>query len=87
MRCRHCNTFTTAPLHHVIFKSQGGTDHEKNLIQLCELCHYEIHHGKNTEKKEDILKTCYSYIRHNLPLCWSGKIKPKIINLIEQGEY
>lgn len=33
-------------VHHIKFKSQGGTDDEKNLITLCEECHKKIHRGE-----------------------------------------
>jgi hypothetical protein len=33
-------------VHHIIFRSQGGTDDENNLITLCEDCHSGIHNGK-----------------------------------------
>lgn len=32
-------------VHHIIFRSQGGTDDETNLITLCEDCHSGIHDG------------------------------------------
>lgn len=32
-------------VHHIIFRSLGGTDDEKNLITLCEICHKAIHDG------------------------------------------
>jgi len=71
--------------HHVIFKSQGGTDHPANKIHLTPEDHYLIHHGIDSEKKQDLLKRCYDYIRPNIDLCWKGKIKPKIVRLIENG--
>lgn len=33
-------------VHHIIYRSQGGTDDENNLITLCENCHKDIHDGK-----------------------------------------
>lgn len=33
-------------VHHIIFRSQGGTDDENNLITLCGDCHNGIHSGK-----------------------------------------
>ena len=40
-------------VHHVIFKSQGGTNSPANLTTLCETCHADLHAGtfKLTKKK------------------------------------
>lgn len=32
-------------VYHIIFRSMGGTDDEKNLITLCEKCHKMVHDG------------------------------------------
>ena len=32
-------------VHHILFRSMGGTDDEKNLITLCEKCHKMVHDG------------------------------------------
>jgi 5-methylcytosine-specific restriction endonuclease McrA len=32
-------------VHHIIFRSNGGTDDENNLITLCETCHKGVHDG------------------------------------------
>ena len=39
-------------VHHIIFRSQGGTDDENNLITLCKKCHNDIHTGKITYDKK-----------------------------------
>lgn len=31
--------------HHIIFRSQGGTDDEDNMITLCKECHEGVHNG------------------------------------------
>lgn len=33
-------------VHHIIFRSQGGSDEESNLITLCHACHKALHSGK-----------------------------------------
>ena len=33
-------------VHHIIFRSNGGTNDENNLITLCENCHSKVHDGK-----------------------------------------
>jgi 5-methylcytosine-specific restriction endonuclease McrA len=42
--CEHCGKVAGA-IHHIIFKSQGGTDDIENLIALHIECH-DISHGK-----------------------------------------
>jgi len=33
-------------VHHIIFRSQGGSDEADNLITLCHTCHKDLHNGK-----------------------------------------
>lgn len=33
-------------VHHIIFRSHGGSDEESNLITLCHTCHKALHSGK-----------------------------------------
>jgi hypothetical protein len=38
-------------VHHIVFRSQGGTNAPSNLIVLCEICHNDLHAGKFSLKK------------------------------------
>ena len=45
--CQCCGKKNTRlEVHHIIYRSQGGTDDENNLITLCEDCHSKVHDGK-----------------------------------------
>lgn len=33
-------------VHHIVFRSQGGSDERENLITLCHTCHKALHDGK-----------------------------------------
>lgn len=45
--CQICGKkHTRLEVHHIIFRSQGGTDDENNLITLCEDCHNYVHNGR-----------------------------------------
>ena len=45
--CQICDRYTVVPdYHHVIFRSQGGSDSLDNMMIVCkDPCHNEIHHG------------------------------------------
>ena len=44
--CQYCGKkHVRLEVHHIIFRSMGGTDDEKNLITLCETCHKLVHDG------------------------------------------
>lgn len=48
-------------VHHIIFRSQGGSDKEDNLITLCSTCHYNVHHGKQKLNLKGKLKGTLKY--------------------------
>ncbi len=50
--CKICGSMAVN-LHHVIYKSQGGTDDPSNLIPLCFDCHFN-HHNKNNPTSEQL---------------------------------
>lgn len=47
--CQYCkgkHKDSKLEVHHIIFRSQGGSDEESNLITLCHTCHRDLHNGK-----------------------------------------
>ena len=70
--CQCCGKKNTRlEVHHIVYRSQGGTDDEDNLITLCEECHSAVHDGVltiNRKPKEMNLKyaTHMSIIRSQL---------------------
>lgn len=36
-------------IHHIVPKSEGGTNDKKNLIEICDDCHFRIHHPEKTD--------------------------------------
>jgi hypothetical protein len=38
-------------VHHIVFKSKGGTNSPDNLITLCETCHENLHTHENAEQE------------------------------------
>ena len=70
--CQCCGKkHTRLEVHHIVFRSRGGTDDEKNLITVCKGCHDAIHKGMlvlNKKPKKLRLKhaTHMSIIRSQL---------------------
>lgn len=58
--CKGKHKDSKLEVHHIIFRSQGGSDEESNLITLCHTCHKNLHSGKINPnlkgKKKDTLK-------------------------------
>lgn len=44
--CRWCGTSSNLQVHHIEYRSQGGTDEDHNLITLCTEHHMAIHSNK-----------------------------------------
>ena len=45
--CQYCKTKKgTLHVHHIIYRSKGGSDEIENLTTLCEYCHKNLHSGK-----------------------------------------
>ncbi|WP_232216833.1 RNA-guided endonuclease IscB [Methanohalobium evestigatum] len=53
--CQKCKNRSKDPkleCHHIVFRSNGGTDRPDNLITLCETCHGKLHDGEFTINKK-----------------------------------
>lgn len=50
VRCKVCGQIA-ADIHHIVYRSQGGTDDIENLIELCRKCHDLAHAKKLTEEQ------------------------------------
>ena len=47
--CHYCKSRhkdSRLEVHHIVFRSQGGSDEESNLVTLCHTCHKDLHEGK-----------------------------------------
>lgn len=55
-RCRACGTADHVEVHHVRFRSLGGTDSTNNCAVLCKSCHCEIHAYRLYVEGEDANK-------------------------------
>lgn len=47
--CQHCkgkHKDSKLEVHHIIYRSQGGSNEQDNLITLCHACHKNLHDGK-----------------------------------------
>jgi hypothetical protein len=54
-QCQQCKGKTKdkrLEVHHIIFRSQKGSDEETNLLTLCKTCHEDLHAGTITLKKK-----------------------------------
>ena len=48
-------------VHHIVFRSQGGSDEENNLVTLCHSCHVKLHKGLIHPNFEGSLKNTLKY--------------------------
>lgn len=59
--CQSCkknsNKNVELHIHHIVFRSNGGTDTKNNLTTLCKPCHDKLHKRKDSQKESMKLKT------------------------------
>lgn len=65
-RCALCDSETGLQIHHVVPRSQGGTDYAQNLITLCWKCHAVAHGtrmpGYEDFQTADLVQACVEYL-------------------------
>ena len=62
--CQYCkgkHKDSKLEVHHILFRSQGGSDEESNLITLCHTCHKDLHSGKINPKLSGKVKGNLKY--------------------------
>jgi hypothetical protein len=56
-KCGDDKNGTKLHVHHIVFRSNSGTDSPDNLVCMCELCHDKLHKSKNPENESLKLQT------------------------------
>ena len=81
--CQHCrgkSKDSKLEVHHIIFRSENGSDEESNLITLCKTCHDKLHEGKIELKKKGKIKT---QLKHATQM---NSIRCQLLKLLECEE-
>lgn len=52
--CENCGD-RASDVHHLVFRSQGGTNEIENLMGLCRECHNEAHNSVSYNEKLKII--------------------------------
>ena len=59
--CKGKHKDSKLEVHHIVFRSQGGSDEAENLITLCHTCHTDLHSGKINPKLKGKVKGTLKY--------------------------
>ena len=63
--CQCCKTKKgTLHVHHIVYRSQGGSDDTSNLVTLCENCHKKLHKGELKEFETKLRGTRRGQLKH-----------------------
>jgi len=57
--CESC-TMPANSLHHLVFRSHGGSDEPENILALCQICHDRSHFKKKPYLTFEQLKEIHS---------------------------
>lgn len=81
--CQYCKGKTKdnrLHVHHIVFRSNGGSDEQDNLITLCKMCHNNLHEGKITLKKNGKIK---GQLKHATQM---NSIRVQLLRLLPEAE-
>lgn len=63
--CQCCKTKKgTLHVHHITYRSQGGSDDTHNLVTLCECCHKKLHKGELKQFETKLHGTKRGQLKH-----------------------
>jgi RRXRR protein/HNH endonuclease len=79
-QCRGKSKVERLEVHHLIFRSQGGSDEEANLLTLCKMCHDGLHAGTVTLKHKGLKK---GTLRHATQM---NSIRVQLLKRVEAEE-
>lgn len=75
-RCRVCGSSEKLEVHHIRFRSQGGSDAPSNLVCLCHGCHGRLHAGKLTARELSKLAKAPRDLRD---ATWMNLVRPHVV--------
>lgn len=64
--CKRCGATEHLEKHHIIQKSEGGSNSKKNLEYLCKDCHDLEHAHRNIIKKIEYYERMFTLLYHRL---------------------
>jgi len=78
--CKGKSKDSKLEVHHIVFRSQQGSDEESNLITLCKTCHDGLHAGTITLKRKGAKK---GFLLHATQM---NSIRIQLLNLLQAEE-
>ena len=73
--CQLCGSTNWLEIHHIVYRSENGSNDERNLIRLCKYHHQEMH--KNKRKWQPFLIDIQCK-RYNQNICKEDLKKKKV---------
>jgi len=81
--CQHCkgkSKDSKLEVHHIVFRRNGGSDEQYNLITLCKTCHDKLHKGLINLNKNGKVK---SQLKHATQM---NSIRQQLLRLLPEAE-